>query len=201
MAIMILTFLTVSCLSIQERLTDYGKSEWIDIQSENLLRKAEGAMIITEEKIVEATQRLYDISPYKEDFKGRIEGFEYRKQYVSEIENLSDVNIEDVKIDVDRDDIAEDGPCLYKFWVYVTAFEKEYNMKRTLTLCVTMKNLRKDRPIKDENENNNEENGNNTEENSNENIEEQQKPENKPEEDIIENIDARDALIFRVVRE
>lgn len=185
MGIMVLTFLTISCLSIQERIANYGKSEWIDLKSENLLRKAEGTMIITEEKIVEATQRLYDISPYKEDFKGRIESFEYRKQYISEIENLSDVNIEDVKIDVDRDDIAEDGPCLYKFWVYVTAFEKEYNMKRSLALCVTMKNLRKDRPIPEIKP------------------EEEIKPEGDilENEDIVENINARDALIFRVVRE
>lgn len=188
-------------MSIQNRLIDYGKSEWIDVQSENLLRKSEGAMIITEEKIVEATQRLYDISPYKDDFKNRIESFEYRRQYVSEIENLSDVNMENVKIDVVKDDISEDGSLLYKFWVNVTVYEKEYNMKRKLELCVTLKNLRKDRPIKEDNENNIEqENGVNPEENPGGNVEEQP-PEIEPEEDIIENIDARDALIFRVVKE
>ena len=195
MAIMVLTLLTLSCMSIQNRLIDYGKSEWIDVQSENLLRKSEGAMIITEEKIVEATQRLYDISPYKDDFKNRIESFEYRKQY------LSDVNMENVKIDVVKDDISEDGSLLYKFWVNVTVYEKEYNMKRKLELCVTLKNLRKDRPIKEDNENNIEqENGVNPEENPGGNVEEQP-PEIEPEEDIIENIDARDALIFRVVKE
>lgn len=201
MAIMVLTLLTLSCMSIQNRLIDYGKSEWIDVQSENLLRKSEGAMIITEEKIVEATQRLYDISPYKDDFKNRIESFEYRKQYVSEIENLSDVNMENVKIDVVKDDISEDGSLLYKFWVNVTVYEKEYNMKRKLELCVSLKNLRKDRPIKEDNENNIEqENGVNPEENPDGNVEEKP-PEIEPEEDIIENIDARDALIFRVVKE
>ena len=70
-------------------------------------------------------------------------------------------------------------------------------MKRKLELCVTLKNLRKDRPIKEDNENNIEqENG----VNPGGNVEEQP-PEIEPEEDIIENIDARDALIFRVVKE
>lgn len=201
MAIMVLTLLTLSCMSLQKRLIDYGKSEWIDVQSENLLRKSEGAMIITQEKIVEATQRLYDISPYRDDFKNRIESFEYRKQYVSEIESLSDVNMENVKIDVKKDDISEDGSSLYKFWVNVTAYENEYNMKRNLELCVTMKNLRKDRPIKEDNENNIEQgNGSAPNENPDGNVEEQL-PEIEPEEDIVENINARDALIFRVVRE
>ena len=201
MAIMVLTLLTLSCMSLQKRLIDYGKSEWIDIQSENLLRKAEGAMIITQEKIVEATQRLYDISPYRDDFKNRIESFEYRKQYVSEIESLSDVNMENVKIDVKKDDISEDGSSLYKFWVNVTVYENEYNMKRNLELCVTMKNLRKDRPIKEDNENNIEQgNGSIPNESPDGNVEEQP-PEIEPEEDIVENINARDALIFRVVRE
>lgn len=201
MAIMVLTLLTLSCMSLQKRLIDYGKSEWIDVQSENLLRKSEGAMIITQEKIVEATQRLYDISPYRDDFKNRIESFEYRKQYVSEIESLSDVNMENVKIDVKKDDISEDGSSLYKFWVNVTAYENEYNMKRNLELCVTMKNLRKDRPIKEDNENNIEQgNGSAPNESPDGNVEEQL-PEIEPEEDIVENINARDALIFRVVRE
>ena len=201
MAIMVLTLLTLSCMLLQKRLIDYGKSEWIDVQSENLLRKSEGAMIITQEKIVEATQRLYDISPYRDDFKNRIESFEYRKQYVSEIESLSDVNMENVKIDVVKDDISEDGSSLYKFWVNVTAYENEYNMKRNLELCVTMKNLRKDRPIKEDNENNIEQgNGSATNESPDGNVEEQL-PEIEPEEDIVENINARDALIFRVVRE
>ena len=201
MAIMVLTLLTLSCMSLQKRLIDYGKSEWIDVQSENLLRKSEGAMIITQEKIVEATQRLYDISPYRDDFKNRIESFEYRKQYVSEIESLSDVNMENVKIDVKKDDISEDGSSLYKFWVNVTVYENEYNMKRNLELCVTMKNLRKDRPIKEDNENNIEQgNGSAPNENPDGNVEEQL-PEIEPEEDIVENINARDALIFRVVRE
>lgn len=201
MAIMVLTLLTLSCMSLQKRLIDYGKSEWIDVQSENLLRKSEGAMIITQEKIVEATQRLYDISPYIDDFKNRIESFEYRKQYVSEIESLSDVNMENVKIDVKKDDISEDGSSLYKFWVNVTAYENEYNMKRNLELCVTMKNLRKDRPIKEDNENNIEQgNGSAPNESPDGNVEEQL-PEIEPEEDIVENINARDALIFRVVRE
>lgn len=201
MAIMVLTLLTLSCMSLQKRLIDYVKSEWIDVQSENLLRKSEGAMIITQEKIVEATQRLYDISPYRDDFKNRIESFEYRKQYVSEIESLSDVNMENVKIDVKKDDISEDGSSLYKFWVNVTAYENEYNMKRNLELCVTMKNLRKDRPIKEDNENNIEQgNGSAPNESPDGNVEEQL-PEIEPEEDIVENINARDALIFRVVRE
>ena len=201
MAIMVLTLLTISCMLLQKRLMDYGKSEWIDVQSENLLRKSEGAMIITQEKIVEATQRLYDISPYRDDFKNRIESFEYRKKYVSEIENLEDVNMENVKIDVKKDDISEDGSSLYKFWVDVTVYENKYNMKRKLELCVTMKNLRKNRPIKEDNENNVEqENGTNLDESVDGNLGEQL-PEIEPEEDIVENINARDALIFRVVRE
>lgn len=61
--------------------------------------------------------------------------------------------------------------------------------------------MRKDRPIKEDNENNIEqENGVNPDENPGGNVEEQP-PEIEPEEDIIENIDARDALIFRVVKE
>lgn len=196
MAIMVLTFLTISCIAIQDRLMDYGKSEWIDIKSENILRKSEGAMIFAKEKIVEATQRLYDISPYRNDFKNRIESFAYRKQYVSEIESLSDVNMENIKIDVEKDDISQDGSGIYKFWVYVTAYENELKMKRTLKLCVTLKNLRKDKPIKEDHENNT-----NPDENSNGNLEEQEKIDIEPEEDIVEKIDARDALIFRVIRE
>lgn len=210
MAIMVLTFLTISCAALQERISNYAKSEWIDLQSENLLRKAEGATIITEEKIVEATQRLYDICTYRNDFKNRIESFSYRKQYVSEIERLSDVNMDNVKIDVIRDDIAEDGSGLYKFWVYVTVSEKEYKMKRTMMLCVTMKNLLKDKPP--EEENNKGENNENIDSENGENIngvntsggdgtENQEKPEEKPEEIIPEKVNARDALIFRVEKE
>lgn len=179
MAIMVLTLLTISCFALEERLTEYGKSEWIDLQSENLLRKAEGVSIIAEEKIVEATQRLYDISKYRDDFKSKIESFSYRKKYISEIENLSDVNMNNIKIDVYRDDIAEDGSGLYKFFVYVTAFEKEYNMKREMMICVTMKNLLKEKPNESDTE----------------------KPNAKPEEDIPQKVDARDALIFRVEKE
>ncbi len=50
-AIMVLTLMTISCAALQERIVDYIESENTDIKSENLLRRAEGAAIIAEEKI------------------------------------------------------------------------------------------------------------------------------------------------------
>ena len=55
--------------------------------------------------------------------------------------------------------IAQDGLGLYKFWVYITVKEGEF--KREIDLCVTLKNLFKEKPIKDENNKpNNQENPN-----------------------------------------
>ena len=202
-AIMILTLMTISCAALQERIVDYIESENTDIKSENLLRRAEGAAIIAEEKIVEATQRLYDSSVDRRDFKRKIESYSYRKQYVAEIEDIADVNIENVKIDVYRDDIAQDGLGLYKFWVYITVKEGEF--KREIDLCVTLKNLFKEKPIKDENnKSSNQENPNLNNPDSNNPDSENGNDTNQeidPEEDIPERYNARDALIFRVKKE
>lgn len=220
-AIMVLTLMTISCAALQERIVDYIESENTDIKSENLLRRAEGAAIIAEEKIVEATQRLYDSSVDRRDFKRKIESYSYRKQYVAEIEDIADVNIENVKIDVYRDDIAQDGLGVYKFWVYITVKEGEF--KREIDLCVTLKNLFKEKPIKDENNKPNNQENPNIPENPGGNIEapgenienpdlnnpDLNNPDSEndtnqeidPEEDIPERYNARDALIFRVKKE
>lgn len=192
-SIMVLSFLMLSCSALQERIIDYAESESIDVKAENLLRKTEGATIIAKEKVVEATQRLYDMSTDRNDFKDRIESYSYRKKYISEIENLSDVNIENVKIDFYRNNLEQDGKGLYNFVLYITVNDGSSDMKREIQLIVTLKNLfkEKNQDIVDEN---NQNQGNIK---PDENVPEG----NIPEIEIPEKYDARDALIFRVERE
>lgn len=201
-AIMVLTLFVISCSALQIRLNDYITSEKIDIDSENLLRKAEGATIITKEKVVEATQNLYDESTSRNDLKNKIESFSYRKKYVSEIEDLKDVNIDNVKIDVYRNDIAEDGSGLYKFWIYITAMNPEKNMKRKMSLCVTLKNIYKDKEEeKEENKDNLEQNKNDTDKNPDIDENEDKIENNQEIEEVPIRYNARDALIFRIEKE
>lgn len=215
-AIIVLTFLTISCSALQVRLDDYIKSEHIDIESENLLRKAEGITLIAKEKVIEATQNLYDESISKNDLKNKIESFSYRKKYISTIENLSDVNIDNSKIDVYQDDIKEDGSLLYKFWINITVKDPKKDMIRKMSLCVTLKNIYIDKVKKEDKEKieENKEDINKKDEikdvnknNPNENIESDENNNLKENKDIIDEDDvpikynAKDALIFRVEKE
>ncbi|WP_300282371.1 hypothetical protein [Peptacetobacter sp.] len=215
-AIIVLTFLTISCSALQVRLDDYIKSEHIDIESENLLRKAEGVTLIAKEKVIEATQNLYDESISKNDLKNKIESFSYRKKYISTIENLSDVNIDNSKIDVYQDDIKEDGSLLYKFWINITVKDTKKDMIRKMSLCVTLKNIYIDKVKKEDKEKieENKEDINKKDEikdvnknNPNENIESDENNNLKENKDIIDEDDvpikynAKDALIFRVEKE
>lgn len=215
-AIIVLTFLTISCSALQVRLDDYIKSEHIDIESENLLRKAEGVTLIAKEKVIEATQNLYDESISKNDLKNKIESFSYRKKYISTIENLSDVNIDNSKIDVYQDDIKEDGSLLYKFWINITVKDPKKDMIRKMSLCVTLKNIYIDKVKKEDKEKieENKEDINKKDEikdvnknNPNENIESDENNNLKENKDIIDEDDvpikynAKDALIFRVEKE
>lgn len=229
-AIIVLTFLTISCSALQVRLDDYIKSEHIDIESENLLRKAEGVTLIAKEKVIESTQNLYDESISKNDLKNKIESFSYRKKYISTIENLSDVNIDNSKIDVYQDDIKEDGSLLYKFWINITVKDPKKDMIRKMSLCVTLKNIyidkvkKEDKEKIEEDKEKIEENKEKIEENKedinkkneikdvnknnpNENIESDENNNLKENKDIIDEDDvpikynAKDALIFRVEKE
>ncbi|WP_174919171.1 hypothetical protein [Peptacetobacter hominis] len=198
-SLVVLTLITVMCISVHERIKSRYISRNMVVESENILRRAEGVSIVVKARVIEITQSFYDRCSKRGQFKSLIESTAGRNEYIEYIENSEIIPIEGAKIKVQNGEIIQNGSGRYKFIIICSCTNKD--VKKDIQVNVDLYNLFKEEeekePEEENQKNNNEESatGVNNEEKTDEEIDRIEDAE------TVEHYNAEDAIVFRIDRE